>query len=101
MKFLFNSTNDKKTSSVTNVGRVILPTEMSQHVQSMDMILYGTRISPINCGIISVNDRLTITFARTIEESDIIRHFFTYLAKNENIEVDIYSNEWGLSRNEV
>lgn len=100
MRLAFYNSNIRKTSTVTNMGRIKLPESMSKQVERIDAILYSSKKSPINCGVCSVNDKLTITFSRSIVKTEIIRHFFSYISKQEGISVDIYSNEWGIKTNE-
>ncbi|MGI5891897.1 MAG: alcohol acetyltransferase [Bacillota bacterium] len=83
-----------KTTTISNLGNIKIPSDMAPHIDWMEMILYPTTIAPINCGVCSVNDRLTISFSRTIIETKIIRHFFNYLATTVGIDVEIYSNDW-------
>src|SRR5699024_11667853 len=71
MRFAFNWAGEsRKTLTLTNLGNVKLPDSMRPYVESMDIVLYPTKKSPINCGVATVNDTFTITFARAIEEND-------------------------------
>ncbi|MDQ0174929.1 alcohol acetyltransferase [Bacillus chungangensis] len=87
-----------KTITVSNLGNIKLPESMRKYIDSMEAVLYPTEKSPINCGICTVNDRLTITFSRSIVEADIIRYFFHFLTKRAGIDISVYSNNWGQSR---
>lgn len=86
-----------KTTTFSNMGNVKLPDCISQYVKRMEVIIYPTHKSPINCGVISVNDKLTVTFPRTIQETEIIRDFFRFLAEKSGIEINVYSNNWGIN----
>ncbi|MFD2131395.1 alcohol acetyltransferase [Pseudogracilibacillus auburnensis] len=98
LKYSFNNLGDsKKTMTLSNLGNITLPTHMQTHVERMEIVNYPTAKSPINCGICSVNNKLTITFTRRIMETDIIRSFFSFLVKEANIDVTIESNEWGVN----
>jgi len=55
--------------------------------------MYPTKKSPINGGMIAVGDELVITFARMIQEADIIRAFFRELSTTYNLEIEVYSND--------
>src|SRR5699024_10315634 len=68
-----------KTTTISNLGNLKLPESMKPHVERMEVVFYPTRKSPINCGICTLNNKLTITFARSIFETDIIKSFFTQL----------------------
>lgn len=96
MRFGFNQIGERaKTMTLSNLGNIKLPESMAPHVDRMEVILYPTRKSPINIGIGTLNDQLTITFARSIEENDIIQAFFTELTRMTELDIKVYSNEWG------
>lgn len=85
----------KKTITVSNLGNIVLPESVKSFVKKTEVILYPTQKSPINCGLCSTNNVLSITFARTIEEKDIIRYFFSFLAENDNLDITVSTNDWG------
>src|SRR5699024_2775933 len=96
MKFGFNQIGERtKTMTLSNLGNTKLPVSMKPHVDRLEVVLYPTRKSPINCGIGTVNDKLTITFARSIEEREIIQAFFRRVRKITGLDITVYSNEWG------
>jgi len=85
----------KKTITVSNIGNISIPSGFSSKINLMEAILYPTPRSPVNCAICSANDKLAISFSRTIIEADIIKYFMNYLSENGGLAVDIYSNDWG------
>ncbi|MGG4341247.1 alcohol acetyltransferase [Paenibacillus lautus] len=87
---------EAKTLTLTNLGRVDIPASMAAHIESMETTMYPTAKSPMNCAVSSINDQLTITFARNIVESDVIRHFFRQLASLSGLDIRIVSNDWGM-----
>lgn len=87
---------EAKTLTLTNLGRVDVPAGMGAHIEAMETTMYPTTKSPINCAVCSLNDRLTVTFARNIVESDVIMHFFRQLAVLSGLYVNIASNDWGM-----
>lgn len=95
IKFVFNRNNIQQTACISNIGRIKIPISMAEQVERMSIMLYSTRKKTLNCGVCSVNNKLSITFSRTIIEADIIKYFFTYLKQNEGLDSFIYSNEWG------
>ena len=96
MRIGFNQYGERsKTMTFSNLGNIPLPESLKPHVDRMEVILYPTRKSPINAAIGTLNGRLTITFARSIEEADIIRAFFKSLTEITGLDVEVYSNEWG------
>lgn len=90
-----NFGENNKTLTLSNLGSTKLPDSMSKYIDRMETIIYPTRKSPINCGVSSVNDKLTVTFSRTIVETDVIRSFFSYLAIHSGLDVEVYTNNWG------
>lgn len=87
---------DAKTLTLTNLGRVDIPASMASHIKVMETTMYPTAKSPINCAVSSINDQLTITFARNIVESDVIMRFFRQLASLSELDITIVSNDWGM-----
>ncbi|HEX3038057.1 MAG TPA: alcohol acetyltransferase [Oscillospiraceae bacterium] len=92
---------NKKTITLSNLGKILLPQDMYEYVQQFEAVLYTTPKSPINCGVCSTNDRLVISFSRVIVETDIIQYFFSYLSEKEGIDVEIYSNDWGIDHDKM
>lgn len=86
---------NKKTMTLSNLGKIELPKDMNVHVDNMEVLLYPTLKAPINASAITINNKLTISFVKTIRETEIIKYFFRYLANNCNLEVTTYGNEWG------
>ena len=91
---------EKKTITLSNLGNIDLPVDMKKYIENAEVILYPTIKSPINCALASVGDNMTISFVRTIKENEIIRYFFRYLSNNCDMNIQVYSNEWGVSSNE-
>lgn len=94
IKFGFSFGERNKTITLTNMGHIKLPSMMLPFMDRLETILYPTTKAPVSCGVSSIGDRLTITFTRTIQETDILREFFNFLTTKTGLEVEIYSNEW-------
>jgi len=84
-----------KTMTLSNLGNIQIPESMRPFTKRMEIVFYPTKNSPINCGICSLNDRLTITFARSIMETEIIKSFFNQLTRLTGLDIEVYSNDWG------
>ena len=84
----------ENTSSVTisNLGPVSLPDEMSSYIKRMDFILGALSENPCSCGVVSYGDKLYINIVRTIREPLLERSFFTYLRKL-GLPIKIESNQ--------
>lgn len=83
-----------KTMTVSNFGNVVLPDDMKDYISHFEAVVYPTINSPLNCGLCSFNDKLSITFNRTVMETDIIKYFFQYISNI--LKVEIYSNDFGV-----
>lgn len=96
LKYVYYKTNSSKTTSVTNLGRIIVPKDVEKHIEKVDAILYSSAKSPMNCAVCSIGEKLSITFSRTIKSPAIIKEFFNYLSREENLEVNLFTNKWGI-----
>lgn len=95
MRFGFNQLGERaKTMTMSNLGNIKIPDTMKPYVDRMELVLYPTKKSPINCGLTTVNNQLTITFARSIEEKAVIQQFFKTLTNVTGLKIKVYSNGW-------
>ncbi|MEI0606016.1 alcohol acetyltransferase [Brachyspira pulli] len=95
INLVFKHIEDKtKTMTISNFGNIVLSDEMKDYISHFEAVLYPTIHSPLNCGVCSFDDKLSITFERTIIETDIIKYFFKYISNID--EIEIYSNDFGV-----
>jgi len=80
------------TTSLSNMGKVILPESMIPYIEKFDFSMAATKEARINLGMGSFNNKLVICMTRTTIETDTVRFFFTFLA--EKLEFKITSNSW-------
>ncbi len=93
MKLTFNLVGDRKSStSISNLGNVMLPDEMARYVTRMDFILGPLSRNKVVCGALTYNGTLILNFVRTIKESTLERAFFHFLVKL-GVPVKIESNQ--------
>jgi NRPS condensation-like uncharacterized protein len=86
----------EKTTTLTNLGNIVIPSGMQNYIKWFEVNIYTSRKKPIKGAVLSVNDKLAISFSRTITEPEVIRHFFTFLANEGKLDVSVYSNNWGV-----
>ena len=80
MRLVYNWTGESRfTSSMSNLGTTDMPAGFAEHVERIDFMLGPSYQNPINCGVISFGDRLSITFSSTMAETDVERAFFRKL----------------------
>jgi len=65
---------------ISNLGQVELSPQLVPHIESLQLLLSPNHVMKKSCGVLSMDDRLFITFARVIEERRLERLFFTHLA---------------------
>jgi len=90
-----------QTISLSNLGNISVPSGFSTRISLIEAVLYPTPKSPLACGVCSVNDRLVLSFSRTIVETDIIKYFFNHLSERDGLDVSVYSNDWGKGNDKV
>ncbi len=91
----------KKTLTFSNVGRIDFPIDVKRYVEHVEIMLYPTKKSPLSCGLCSMDDKMSITFTKTIRDTSVIRAFFMRLAKDMGDEISVYSNGWGEEHEQV
>jgi len=79
------------TMSLTNIGKVVFPASMEPYINDVTAAVYAGKFNTLNCSIISYNDKLKITFTRSILETNIEREFFRHFT-DLGFDVEIESN---------
>ncbi|MDD3191665.1 MAG: hypothetical protein PHP41_02805 [Bacilli bacterium] len=80
------------TFSLSNLGGVTLPDEMQEYVEKI-VFCNGASVSfPLNLGVISYQNTITIAFTSNMIAKSIQRDFFRFLTK-EGVEVMIEHND--------
>lgn len=93
LKVAYNMVGEKKSClSISNLGAVTLPQEMTEYVERFDFILGIQATSPNNCGVLSYGDKLYISFIRNIKEPTLEEQFFTTMIRL-GLHVKIESNQ--------
>lgn len=82
MKLVYRMVGERASCiTVSNLGNVTLPEVMRPYVERFDFTLGVQSTLPCNCGVISYNGKMHITFTRNIREATLERNFFTFLRK--------------------
>lgn len=79
------------TTTLSNLGDLKLPEDMLRYVERADFILGPSKQNKTACGVISLNGKTSISFSRTVQESDTERAFFSALVKM-GLHVTVESN---------
>ncbi len=79
------------SSLITNLGAVTVPEEMLQYIDKCIFIPPPGKVNAARIGVVTVNNKLCITFSNSYIESDVEREFFTAFVKM-GIHVKIESN---------
>lgn len=93
LKIAFLAVGERKIClSLSNLGAVTLPEEMTPYVERMDFILAPQSSAPHNCGVLSFQGTLYINFIRNIRESELEAHFCRVL-QQQGLHVTVESNQ--------
>ena len=92
MKAVFDAVGERKSClSLSNLGQVQLPEQMTPYVQRLDFILGVQATAPYNCGALSYGGTLYINFIRNIREPELEYHFARVL-REKGLPVQVQSN---------
>lgn len=67
--------------SLSNLGIVTMPEEMNQYIEGIDFILTPKIKSLYNCGVVSFNSKISISFSRSCVTSELEAIFFERLQR--------------------
>ena len=96
MKAIFDTVGECKSClSLSNLGNVKVPDEMSQYVDRFDFILGVQAAAPYNCGALSYKGKLYMNFIRNIKEPEL-EYYFHKVLKEMGIDVLVQSNRGGI-----
>lgn len=88
------------TSNLSNLGIVDLPDSMKPHVKDFAFIIGTSFSTKTHLGLISYNNRLSLTFTREMVENQMEKLFFRELAKR-GIKAEVSSNYWEGNKDET
>ena len=95
MKAIFDSVGEKKSClTLSNLGRIQIPDCMHPYVERFDFILGAQAAAPYNCGMLSFNDTIYLSFIRNIRDAELERHFYDVLHE-VGLPVTVESNRNG------
>lgn len=93
MKLVYDLVAERKSClTLSNLGRVEVPKVMGDYVTRTDFVLGIQATCPNNCGMLSYNDKLYMSFIRNIEETTLETRFYENL-KKLSIKAKLESNE--------
>ena len=84
--------DSKISSSLSNVGRIVVPDSMSEHIERFEAMSSPSHMKLVNCVVVSHKNTLVINFTSAIAESDIEREFFRLLVQ-KGLKVKIESSD--------
>ncbi len=82
------------TMLLSNLKTTRFPASMRKRIKNIYYTLGVSDLNPLNCVVVSYEDKMIITFARGIEETGMIRTFFEHFSRDIGIDVEIRGNEW-------
>lgn len=92
MKGVFNAVGEKKCClTLSNLGVVKLPDELSRHIERMDFTLNVPASTANNSSVISFGDKMYISFVRNIREPELELRFHEIL-RDMGVRMKVESN---------
>jgi NRPS condensation-like uncharacterized protein len=92
IRTIYPMLGEKEQSGVlTNLGRVNLPDEIAEHIQSFQFVPPPAKFTKVSLAVISFNNTVSLTFGSLIKSKEVERLFFQNLRKN-GIGVKITTN---------
>lgn len=82
-----------ETMSLSNLGEVKMPNSLKKYVESAEFIIGAGEDSTNNLGVVSLNNKICLSFSRTIMETEIEKNFFRSLHQF-GLDFKIDSNLW-------
>lgn len=82
------------TMVLSNLKTTMLPADMHKHIKCIYYTLGVSDLNPLNCIVVSYEGKMILTFARGIEETDIINRFFRHFTVEKGLQVELRGNEW-------
>lgn len=93
MKAVYDAVGEKKSClSFSNLGVVRVPEIMKKYITRFDFVLGAQASAPYNCGMLSYEGTLYISFIRNVAEAGLERRFFAIL-RELGIPVTVESNQ--------
>lgn len=81
----------RQTLIISNMGMVKFPGDMEREVDRLTFHVNISKKTPVNIGVVTFNDIMTISFTRMIVSTAFEKEFFTRLVE-EGVEISIMSN---------
>ena len=92
MKTAYNLVGESKSClTLSNLGVITLPEEMSEYVPRMDFLLGPQAIQNYSCAVLSYKDKLYINLSRTTIKPELEKAFYKELVR-QGVHVKIESN---------
>lgn len=92
VKYINNTMGSSQfTGTISNLGLVRLPDEMSVHVKNVSFVVGTSHNDKCTCGVMGYNDCINISFSRNIKDTYIERHVFRRLVEL-GVKVTLKSN---------
>ena len=92
LKYARRASDSKVTAVFSNIGKAIMPTEMSSFIDFFGVLASTQRLQLCAC---SYNDKIQMGFTSSFISTDIQKNFFRTLTDN-GIDVEIRSNDFDL-----
>lgn len=79
------------TVILSNIGNMALPDSMAAYVDRFDFLCGAPKHNTLYCGVISFEDKISISFSSIIMENSVLRKFVEFLTEHD-IETQVEAN---------
>ena len=86
MKFVYNSSAKASTTTVTNIGNIVIAEPYNKYIKRFSAMISSSKGQNIKGAVCSYNDELTFTFTSILTDPSIQRRFFSTIA-SEGVDV--------------
>jgi hypothetical protein len=90
LRLIYRQTGEETfTCTLSNLGRISDVPSLQGHIKRFDALAGASKKNALNCCVCTFGDTLSVSFTKSIVETDIERYFFRFLSnKGLNITIE-------------
>lgn len=92
MRIIFSHNAKKYTLTFSNLGKITLPSMISERVERFDVIIGGSESHVKKASLCSYNNSTVLTFSSTVDDNSLEQYMLSHLAA-EGLDITVCSNE--------
>lgn len=93
-KIIYHFLGDKViTTTLSNLGKIDIPSEMSNHLKKADFILGTTSVNKVSCALITLNNETTLSLTKNTTDSSFETNLFK-LIENQSLSINLTGSQY-------